>query len=363
MSAYLKIIAAILLCGSLAGCGLFDSGVFWRGGHYGLLFRSLSISICFHLWLKYWIRILVIYPHSCHPKPLRCGRAIVHSILMKRFTLNQKMVVEKEPAPMNPKMVKRTPHPGPLPIGSADSADAEREKRSQRLGEVLSRVVQGFNARIFRGILVPTLSPREKEIIVPASGKSGRPEFAPVRWLNGCRYRGIFSLAAPLVLLVFALWFLPNPLLGAEILWSNQLSQAKDLTGSSGTGDLVSNPGRGTVLHFSVAHTNESAARSFPLPLERLRNRFVFLDAEVKAADVGSKPNSWNGIKVMVHLETPAGSQWPQAELPTGTFDWQSCSHRFLVPPDTTAATLVLGMENVPGQAWIHDVRLVLGKE
>jgi hypothetical protein len=28
---------------------------------------------------------------------------------------------------MNPEMVERTPHPGPLPIGSADSADAERE--------------------------------------------------------------------------------------------------------------------------------------------------------------------------------------------------------------------------------------------
>jgi hypothetical protein len=36
-----------------------------------------------------------------------------------------------------------------LPIGSAGSADAEREKRSQRLGDVLSRVVQGFKARNF----------------------------------------------------------------------------------------------------------------------------------------------------------------------------------------------------------------------
>ena len=33
-------------------------------------------------------------------------------------------------------MVERTPHPGPLPIGSADSADAEREKRSQHLGKL-----------------------------------------------------------------------------------------------------------------------------------------------------------------------------------------------------------------------------------
>jgi hypothetical protein len=211
--------------------------------------------------------------------------------------------------------------------------------------------------------LILTFSPREKEIVVPASVKSERPEFAPVQWLNGWMLRENFSLTAPLVLFVFALWFLPNRALGAELLWSNQLSQATDLTGSSGTGDLVSDPGRGAVLHFSVPHTNESAARSFPLPIERLRNRFVSLDAEVKAADVGPKPNLWNGIKVMVHLETPVGSQWPQAELPTGTFDWQRCSHRFLVPPDATAATLVLGMENVPGQAWIHDVRLVLGKE
>jgi hypothetical protein len=32
------------------------------------------------------------------------------------------------------RMGQRSPHPGPLPIGSADSADAEREKRSQLLG-------------------------------------------------------------------------------------------------------------------------------------------------------------------------------------------------------------------------------------
>jgi hypothetical protein len=43
---------------------------------------------------------------------------------------------------VNLKMVKRAPHPGSkldlpsLPIGSADSADAERERRSLRLGEI-----------------------------------------------------------------------------------------------------------------------------------------------------------------------------------------------------------------------------------
>jgi hypothetical protein len=47
--------------------------------------------------------------------------------------------------PMNPKMVGHTPHPGPLPIGSAD---AEREKRSLRPDDGLRRVVQEFKARI-----------------------------------------------------------------------------------------------------------------------------------------------------------------------------------------------------------------------
>jgi hypothetical protein len=46
---------------------------------------------------------------------------------------------------MNPMM--GTPLPGPLPIGSADSADAEREKRFQRFADGLRWVVLGFNAR------------------------------------------------------------------------------------------------------------------------------------------------------------------------------------------------------------------------
>jgi hypothetical protein len=47
---------------------------------------------------------------------------------------------------MNPKMVGRAPHPGPLPIGSADSTDAERKKRSLHQDVGMHRVVQGINA-------------------------------------------------------------------------------------------------------------------------------------------------------------------------------------------------------------------------
>jgi hypothetical protein len=45
--------------------------------------------------------------------------------------------------------------------------------------------VWGFNARIFRGILILTISLWEKEFVVPASGEDGRSEFALVGELNG----------------------------------------------------------------------------------------------------------------------------------------------------------------------------------
>ena len=66
---------------------------------------------------------------------------------------------------MNPKMVERdtspraeprlgtTPHFAPL-----TPQNAEREKRSQRLGEISRRTVHGFNARMVGGNLTPALS-------------------------------------------------------------------------------------------------------------------------------------------------------------------------------------------------------------
>jgi hypothetical protein len=70
---------------------------------------------------------------------------------------------------MNPKMVGRAPHPDRLPIGSADSTDAEREKHSHRRDVEMRQEVQGFNARtLARGILTPSPSPIRLERV--ASG-------------------------------------------------------------------------------------------------------------------------------------------------------------------------------------------------
>ena len=52
---------------------------------------------------------------------------------------------------MDFKMVRRTPHPGPLPTGSADSAGAEREKRALGFADGMRWVVRGFNCVFLDG--------------------------------------------------------------------------------------------------------------------------------------------------------------------------------------------------------------------
>ncbi len=166
-----------------------------------------------------------------------------------------------------------------------------------------------------------------------------------------------------LVLLGCIVWHSASGAQAGDMLWSNQLANAADLANSQGSGGIVTEPGRGGALFFTLTNAAESATRTFSLPIEELRGRYVFIGAEVKAETISAKPNPWNGIKVMARIDTPAGLQWPQPEIPTGSFGWQRYSHRILVPKSATAVTLVLGLEQVSGKVWFDDVRVVLAKE
>lgn len=166
-----------------------------------------------------------------------------------------------------------------------------------------------------------------------------------------------------LVLLGCLAWATSHGAQTGEILWSNQLAKADDLASSEGSGEIVPESGRGGALAFTLTNSAASSTRSFALPLERLRGRFVFVGADVKAESISTKPNPWNGIKVMVRIATPSGLQWPQLEIPAGSFDWRRYAHRILVPRNATAVTLILGLEQVPGKVWFDDVRVILAKE
>jgi len=82
-----------------------------------------------------------------------------------------------------------------------------------------------------------------------------------------------------------------------------------------------------------------SCRRQFPLPAEAFSDRFATLHAVVKAADISEPPQSWNGIKVMLVLETASGARhYPQIPIPTGTFDWKPMRHTIRLPADIKSA-------------------------
>jgi hypothetical protein len=109
---------------------------------------------------------------------------------------------------------------------------------------------------------------------------------------------------------------------------------------------IVSNPGPG------------SSMVSLTLPVEPMRGYLVRGTAMVRADGVSARPNPWNGIKMMLAIETPDRKLWPQARVETDNFDWQRVAFTARVPADAIAVRLMLGLEQVTGKVWFDDLKI-----
>lgn len=122
---------------------------------------------------------------------------------------------------------------------------------------------------------------------------------------------------------------------------------------------IVRVPGRGGVLHFEVSSNSPPPhVIQIPLPIEKLRGNRVFVGADVRGESISDRPNAWNGVKVMLVIQTPSGTRYPQPEIPVGSFDWARFSTLGDISDDATAVTLTLGLEQVTGQVWFDNVRV-----
>lgn len=117
----------------------------------------------------------------------------------------------------------------------------------------------------------------------------------------------------------------------------------------------------GSALAVSNSNASAVATLSSTLPIDALRGRRLLLTGEVKANAVSSKPASHNGIKVMLSYTNSNGvTFWPQAEIPTGTFDWRNVYAVVNLPSDAVSARLVIGLEKVSGTAWFDNLRITI---
>lgn len=121
-------------------------------------------------------------------------------------------------------------------------------------------------------------------------------------------------------------------------------------------------PGHNGVLHITVPPGSPNPTRVVPLalPVEKIRGQQVWFGAEVKTAAVSAKPKPWNGVKVMLIIETPQGKAYPQPEIAGGTAEWRRYSAKADIPANATHVTLILGLEQVSGEAWFDNARLAI---
>ncbi|HEV7301113.1 MAG TPA: cellulase family glycosylhydrolase [Tepidisphaeraceae bacterium] len=142
--------------------------------------------------------------------------------------------------------------------------------------------------------------------------------------------------------------------------FEGELPTATNLNGA----ELTDSPQRGRVLHARV-RASEPLGRTvlIPLPIERLAGKSVWFGADVRIEGVAEKPQPWNGVKVMLVIETPHGKNYPQPEVPTGSLEWARYSSVTNVPHEATAVTLVLGLEAVTGDVWFDNVYVTHRKD
>lgn len=104
--------------------------------------------------------------------------------------------------------------------------------------------------------------------------------------------------------------------------------------------------------------------RVFPLSVEKLRGTQIHVRARIKAENVAKPPNSWNGIKCMIHTFSENGDTWDQENDVYGTFDWKTVEFTTRIPRTSEKAELILGIENSSGKAWFKEISIrIIGKE
>ncbi len=100
-----------------------------------------------------------------------------------------------------------------------------------------------------------------------------------------------------------------------------------------------------------------------PVDLTPYRCMKLFFSCQVKAKNVTKAPESYNGIKWMLHYKTPVRDFYQNQNDVYGTFDWKEIAFVASVDEDVQSAELCLGLEMCTGEAWFDNLKIVVLKD
>jgi len=121
----------------------------------------------------------------------------------------------------------------------------------------------------------------------------------------------------------------------------------------------------GTVLKVVVPAERAADGNMIQLPIDLTpyRGCSLALECRAKAAGVTQQPQSYLGVKYMLHYASEAsGAYWGNQNDVHGTFDWKPL--RFVAPiaDDAGRGDLNLGLQNCSGTVWFDDLTITVAK-
>lgn len=115
----------------------------------------------------------------------------------------------------------------------------------------------------------------------------------------------------------------------------------------------------GHALQIRSSGTDGAVMIRHTLNPQEFHGRAIQISARIRATDVSTPPEPWNGVKVRLDIQDAEGKHdYPQAFFEANHTGWQTVSFTRRIPANTTSLALDLGLERVSGLLWIQEVNI-----
>ena len=112
--------------------------------------------------------------------------------------------------------------------------------------------------------------------------------------------------------------------------------------------------------------TGSGGKITFPLPMEELRGKQLFFEADVMFRNISRPVRRYHGVKFMAHVKGRNGETWPQhwfarKESSGDSKGWIPVRFSVDMSGDPASVSLVVGLEEVSGSMSIKNIRILSG--
>jgi hypothetical protein len=117
-------------------------------------------------------------------------------------------------------------------------------------------------------------------------------------------------------------------------------------------------------LRVSVPAGSEAESHlvAMPLDLGKYRGCTLLFECLAKAEGVSKPPQTYLGVKYMLHYQSNSGPLWKNEDGVYGTFGWKKLRFTAPISLDAEDGSLSLGLQSSSGTVWFDDLRVTVVK-